>query len=283
MFLCKSCGRRPVKSYSGSRAFKRLFNEYTDGKQTLEQLGNKYGLTKKTVQKYLDSYTLSILEKDCSKISVVGLDCTFFGRGYGIVLVRCPINSLNIFWKEITTENKEVYEEAKQVLLEHGVNLKAVVLDAKHGIKEVFKSYIVQICQFHQHQIVRRYLTNNPMTEAGKELLLISQGLTRLSENMFRQLLSEWYQKHQDFLKERTTNPVTGKWNYTHRRLRSAYRSLKNNLPYLFSFERYPELQIPNTNNSLEGTFSRIKQLLNNHHGLKKNRRYKFIQALLNK
>jgi len=70
-------------------------------------------------------------------------------------------------------------------------------------------------------------------------------------------------------LKEKTVNPETNKWFYTHKRLRSVYRSLKTNLPYLFTYQKYPELNIPNTTNSLDGTFSNFKSLPRIHRGLK--------------
>ena len=67
----------------------------------------------------------------------------------------------------------------------------------------------------------------------------------------------------------KTYNLKTGKWNYTHKRLRSAYRSLKTNLSYLFTYKNYLELNIPNTTNSLDGgLFSPMKMLLKIHRGI---------------
>ena len=57
--------------------------------------------------------------------------------------------------------------------------------------------------------------------------------------------LDLWYEKWKDFLNERTINPQTNKSFYTHKRLRSAYRSLKTNLPWLFTWYDYIELGIP--------------------------------------
>jgi len=58
-------------------------------------------------------------------------------------------------------------------------------------------------------------------------------------------------------------------WHYTHKRLRSAYRSLRNNLPYLFTYRKYPQLNIPNTTNALDGgLFSPLKDLLKVHRGI---------------
>ena len=175
-----------------------------------------------------------------------------------------------------------MYEEARRYLEDAGFNIQAVILDAKHGIKEVFSDLVVQICQYHQQQIVVRYLTTRPKTGAGLELKMLAGALTKMDEELFASLLDAWYEKWSVFLKERTYKPDGKHWSYTHQRIRAAYRSLVTNLPYLFVYQKYPELNIPNTNNSLEGFFSKMKRLLNNHNGLKCWRRFRLIIALLN-
>jgi hypothetical protein len=262
---------------------KNLFQEYVFGKQTLKQLGGKYCRTPKTIRKYLDRYQETQPGTPVVRSVVIGIDCTFFGRGCGIIVVRCPALKKNLYWKQVTTENKAVYEEARRYLEEAGFIIQAVILDAKHGIKEVFSDLIVQICQYHQYKIVMRYLTNKPKTEAGQELKALIGVLTDIDEKLFTALLDAWHEKWSVFLKERTDNQDGKHWTYTHRRMRAAYRSLRTNLPYLFSYERYPELKIPNTNNSSEGSFSELKRLLNNHHGLKLVRRYTIIETILNR
>jgi hypothetical protein len=141
---------------------------------------------------------------------------------------------------------------------------------------------VIQICQYHQQQIVGRYLTAKPKSEAGLELKLLADSLTKIDESLFTELLKIWHEKWRGFLTERTYKSDGKHWWYTHKRIRTAYRSLITNLPYLFSYQRYPELKIPNTNNSLEGYFSKLKRLLNNHNGLKRWRRYRLIETILN-
>ncbi|MGD9577531.1 MAG: hypothetical protein AB7Y74_04705 [Syntrophorhabdus sp.] len=85
------------------------------------------------------------------------------------------------------------------------------------------------------------------------------------------------------FLKERTVDTSTGRWHYTHRRLRSAYRSLRINLPYLFTYQKYPELAIPNTTNALDGTFAHLKELVNIHRGAGIILKTKIITEILQK
>ena len=105
--------------------------------------------------------------------------------------------------------------------------------------------------------------------------------MTQTDKESFSGMLNEWYQKWENFLKAKTINEQTRKWSYTHKRLRSAYRSLKSNLPYLFTWYDYPELNIPNTTNSLEGFFSSLKIKLQVHAGLKIKRKLKFINEFL--
>ncbi len=79
-------------------------------------------------------------------------------------------------------------------------------------------------------------------------------------------------------MNKRSFSPKTGKSFYTHKRLRSAYFSLKNNLLYLFNHLEYKELGVPNTTNMLDGFFSDLKNKLRNHNGLNLERKKKFIE-----
>jgi hypothetical protein len=280
--LCKGCGYQFVHRYRSKVWQDQLFQDYVFGKQTLKQLAEKHGRSIKTIQKYLDQRSTAQNNGMKAQPVVIGLDCCFFGRGYGIIVARCPSLKKNLYWKEITTESKAVYTEARRYLEQNGFKILAVVIDAKYGIKEVFADLIVQICQYHQQQIVQRYLTTRPKTPAGQELKIIADSLTYLDNNSFSGILEEWHKQWRSLLAEKTYSVDGDHWWYTHRRLRAAYRSLHTNLPYLFEYRQHTDLQIPNTNNSLEGFFSKLKQLLNNHHGLKQWRRYKLIETVLN-
>ena len=80
-------------------------------------------------------------------------------------------------------------------------------------------------------------------------------------------------------LYERSISITKNKSFYAHKRLRSAYLSLRRNLPYLFVFEEYKELDIPNTTNALDGIFSELKRQLRNHNGLAFKRKQKVIDG----
>lgn len=197
------------------------------------------------------------------------------------MIFREPNLKRNLIWKEIHQETPGQYEQLKLELEIMGFNVKAVVLDGKRGARQVFSGIPVQMCQFHQIAIINRYLTRKPILEASQELRRIALRLTSSTKKEFIQLLDDWYEKWQEFLKEKTINPFTNKWCYTHKKLRSAYRSLKTNLPFLFTYQKYPELTIPNTCNSLDGSNTTLKSLLRIHRGINRQSRYKIICQIL--
>jgi len=212
---------------------------------------------------------------------VVVADATFFTRSYGILRFRDPNSKQNLIWKEIHSETPGQYEQLKNELEIQGYWIKAAVLDGKRGVRNIFSGIPVQMCQFHQVAIVNRYLTTRPVLEAGKELRQIALRLTKSDEKEFTKLLDDWHAKWKKFLKEKTSNPFTNQWHYTHKRIRSAYRSLNTNLPYLFVYQKYPELMIPNTCNSIDGSNTTLKNLLRIHRGMNRKNRYKMICQIL--
>lgn len=221
----------------------------------------------------------TVVISPCEIVAVI--DCVFFGRTSGFLVVRDPHRHRNVYWMKITSETIAEYQYARDTLEAQGFALRAVVADGKPGIRGVFHNLPIQMCHFHQKAIITRHLTQRPKLQAGKELKELIKYLCNADEKWFSQALSEWHAKWQDFLKERTVDTETGRWHYTHKRLRSAYRSLKTNLPYLFTYKRYPELNIPNTTNSLDGMFAYLKELTRIHRGLKPDLKYKIALEIL--
>ena len=128
---------------------------------------------------------------------------------------------------------------------------------------------------------VTKYLTRRPETLAGQELRSIMLQLPRSNEKEFTKLLADWKKEWNEFITDKTYVTGTKYWYYTHKKVRGACLSLERNLPYLFTYQKYPELKIPNTTNSLDGSFSHLKDKIKIHHGLRRDRRYKMIQEIL--
>ena len=205
-------------------------------------------------------------------------DATFFSRTDGVLTFRA--NKKNILWKFICSETIHTIGECLEELKTKGFQFKSFTIDGRRGViqllESIFPGIPIQLCHFHQAQIIRRYTTCQPKTSCGKELKKLMSQLTLLDEEAFSEKYFTLHEKYKEFLKEKNENKQ-----YVHRRLRSAFRSLKSNLPYLFAYKKYPNLGIPNTTNTCDGSFAHWKQKLKIHRGLKKHRRNKMVNYLL--
>jgi hypothetical protein len=279
-YLCHACGRSFRNTRKPSRRRSALWRDFLQNRSIVSQLAKDYGRSVHWIRKELRAYELPKPVIVPDKIVAI-MDCVFFKRSSGYLVVRNAHNSSNVYWSEIESETINEYQCARNTLEGQGFSLKAIVIDGRPGVRKLFDDLPVQMCHFHQKAIITRYLTRRPKLEASKELREIVHVLCNTNEQMFTYAIDEWHEKWNEFLKERTVEPVTGRWHYTHKRLRSAYHSLRSNLPYLFTYQKYPELNIPNTTNSLDGSFAHLKGLIQVHRGLKIDLKRKLILSIL--
>ena len=207
-------------------------------------------------------------------------DATFFGREYGFLVFHD--NDKVVYFYEIKTENIADIRRGFRKLQSKGYAFKSFTVDGKRGVitmlKKEFPNVPIQFCHFHQQAIIRRYITNNPKTECGIDIKILMRDLKHITKEEFRLRLKELEQSHADFIAEKNEK---GEWK--HKRIRSAIRSLKTNLPYLFAYKLHTELGIPNTTNRLEGLFAHMKEKVKMHRGLRLDRKKKMIQFILSK
>ena len=255
-----------------------LYEEYQKGKQTYEQLAHKYNCSTKTIKRRLDKYIPLALKAEPRAVIVL-MDTTYWGRIFGVMLFRDSITKKNLLKYYVKSETVGKYKEGVSELIKMGFEIKSIVCDGKPGLLKGFGSIPVQMCQFHQKQIVKRYLTKRPKLLASQELQQVVDMLCITDKESFEGGLKTWYLKWKDFINERTLNPENGKSYYTHKRLRSAYRSLNKNLENLFVWYDNYDLKIPNTTKGIDGHFSDLKNKLRNHNGLSEYRKKKFIDS----
>jgi hypothetical protein len=206
------------------------------------------------------------------------IDATFFGRSYGFLCVKSGHRML--YFREIRTESIAVLEECLNALEKAGFRLASCTIDGKRGfvnlLKKRYPALPVQMCHFHQQAIVRRYITSNPKTQCGIELQQLMRGLSHDEPQDFIDALFALKARHKDFLLERNEAGEL-----VHKRLRSAVRSLVVNLPYLFVYKEIRGINIPHTTNSLEGTFSHLKEKIKIHRGLCQRRKKNAAKFIL--
>jgi len=249
-----------------------------------KELSEKYGKSHKTLRKHFDEFSSVTGElKLINKPVVLILDATFFGRGYGILLARTP--EIVLLWEEIVSETVQVYSSFLDSLEAAEYTFSGFVIDGRRGVRKLlerrFPQIPIQFCQFHQIQIVKRYIPRKAQTEAARSLRRIALSLAKVSELEFINSLDAWHLKYEGFLNEKSPSEGGRKWCYTHGRLRSAYRSIRTNLPYLFTYQNKPVSGMPNTTNHCDGLFSHIKQKVLIHRGISKQRRKKMIDYML--
>jgi len=206
------------------------------------------------------------------------MDATYWGWRFGVVVFK-DFRTKKILWHKYIRKKETLsdYQEGVDWLIVNGFIIEGIVCDGLRGMFSLFSPYPVQMCQFHQISIIRRYLTKQPDLQASKELLSLVKTMTHTDKEQFISMFSDWEHKWDNFLKERSLDKKTGKTSYTHKRLRSAYLSLKRNMKELWTFSDCDKIGIPHTNNALEGTFTDLKTKLRNHNGLAENRRKVFV------
>ena len=280
MYKCKDCGRQ---FRGGERRDKsQVITDYVEGKQTREQLAAKYGVSSKTIGRDLEGMRyVQKISKD--RQVVIQMDTTYWGRGFGLMAIKDALRKKVLWRKYVTHETIADYMEGVQWLRGKGFRIYGVVIDGMRGLAQALRPYPVQLCQFHQMLTVRHYLTQEPDLDASRELLELVNRITRMDKESFVREFGEWYDRHKDVVDERVHDRRIKRKTppYMCPRLRSAYLSVKRNMPLLWTFQDFPNIGLPNTNNGLEGIFSDIKTKLRVHSGLSREHRKKLIDEYL--
>jgi len=255
-----------------------LWSLYSSGKQTYAQLAERFCCSTRTIQRMVDKVSI-VKRKEFSSLAVVIMDTTYFGRGFGVMVFKNSLDGVVLYKQYVRYETNALYLAGISEIRRRGIAIEGIVCDGRQGLFGLFGDIPIQMCQFHMIQIVLRYLTRKPKTQAAIELKKLTLKLTKQTKYEFINCLNNWHLRWCDYLNERSKSPSTSKTTYTHKRLRSAYLSLIRHLPYLFTFEEHKELIIPNTTNALDGQFANLKNKLRNHNGLSKVRKMKFIDG----
>ena len=254
-----------------------LYEEYVKGKQTLSEIAEKHGISVSTVQRRIRKvHSTRIVSK--YKEVVILMDATYWGRNFGVLLIVDAYRK-RLLWRKFLDKKETIadYLEGIEWLRENNFIIRGIVCDGLRGLAQSLSQYKVQYCQFHQVKTVVEYLTKNPQTEAGQELLKIAYLLCHTDKESFEGMLEMWHTKWDRWLKQRSLDRKTGKKVYTHRRVRSAYFSMKRNMKWLWTYYDYPDTPIPNTNNILEAINTDLKSKLRVHNGMSKRYRILFI------
>jgi len=261
------------------RDYVRHYHDWLFSRRTLSEIAAACAISVPTLRKYFDVLPLpEACEPALDRAINLVIDVTFFGRDYGYL---CFSDTHRIiYFQEVKTESVQALRDGMNVLNRAGYRFKSFTLDGKRGfiqtLQRLYPHVPIQMCQFHQKAIIRRYTTNNPKSVCGADLKELMRRFGHQDPQIWIDDLFALHDKHKAFLAEKNERRE-----FTHQRLRSAFRSLKTHLPYLFVCEEIPQANIPNTTNHLEGTFAHLKEKIKIHRGLKSHRKKKAIQYIL--
>lgn len=281
-YKCNDCGRRFDGGIRRSKA--QVITDYIEGKQTLEQLAVKYQVSERTIARDLEDMRY---KQKISKYKdvIIQMDTTYWGRHFGLMVIKDSLRNKILWRKYVTHETIADYLEGVTWLERQGFQIYGIVIDGMYGLMQALRRYPVQMCQFHQQMIVRRYLADDPDLDASRDLLALINSITVMDKYDFINAFTEWHKKYKDVLDERVHDRRIKRKTppYMRPRLRSAYLSIKRNMYWLWTCYDYSDRIIPNTNNGLEGIFSDIKSKVRVHSGITKEHRKKLIDEYISR
>lgn len=286
-FKCKNCNVFFTRNDPIQRLENRFvwFRKWILERQTFKTLSRDSGLSIDTLQRVFYAFLekspqVRILQR---KNVHLRIDATYFKRFCAV----CYQDHEDGYTQLIRFSDGEHFEEIAEDLsnlIQLGVHIESITTDGHKSILKAIKKSlpdaIVQRCLVHIQRMCLLWLTRFPKHLAGIELRkLVLQLLAIKTDNdrlyWTREFL-RWQQHHKDYLQEKTFNPNTGRYWYTHKLLRRSYLTIKRALPNMFHYLNNPK--IPSTTNGIEGFFSHLKNHLDLHRGLTSQHRINFIK-----
>lgn len=273
---CLACKTNTVRKRKDNRERTRLslFVRWLTSKATLEEVADDAVVSIQTLHTWFRLFWLSPPKPKPTSTRVLVLDATSVVPRQCMLLIagdndRCePVS-----WMPTVRECHEAWFKFLMDLMWAGVEPSVVVCDGQRGllkaINEVWPKTKIQRCLVHVIRQASNWLTQNPKTRTGYELLILVRQLsairTKRQKRRWIRSFRYWDRKHELFLKERTY-ASSGRWWYTHRILRGTRSLLRNAIPDLFRF--VTDSSIPRTSNHVEGGLNaRIKELFRCHRG----------------
>lgn len=286
-YKCKKCGIFFTRNDPGQRLENRFvwFKKWILERQTFKTLSRDSGLCIDTLQRIFYTFlSQSPTVKIRKRAGVhLRLDATYFRQ----FCLLCYQDHDDGYTQLIRFSDGEHYDEIKEDLnnlIKLGVQIESITTDGHKSILKAIKKSIpdvvVQRCLVHIQRMCLLWLTRFPQHSSGVELRkLVTQLLWIKSENdriYWTQELQHWYDRHRDYLQQKTIHHPTGRYWYTHKLLRRSYFTIKRALPNMFHYLVNPA--IPSTTNGIEGFFSHLKNHLDLHRGLTVRHRIDFIK-----
>ena len=169
-----------------------LWNEFVFSYRGYSSLSRQFKLSAPTIQKYLDNFKPSASlsktnKKKLPKSAVIIVDTVYLsGRSFGVIIVRNANTGKTLDRMYILSETINHFVTLVEKVKAMGILIRAIVVDGRPGMLKAYSTIPTQMCQFHQIQIVTRYVTTRPKLIAGKQLRRIVLMLTTKERYVFK-------------------------------------------------------------------------------------------------
>ncbi len=285
-FKCNSCFYQWIERRGGSKKdYLKAYWRWIIDRRTISQICTDLDVSYPKLIKEFDALDEisdglqeDALEDRFQQINLI-IDATFFGRNYGFLILR-DIRRV-LYFKEIKTESIKHFRDGLIAVRDAGYRIQSVTIDGRRGyinnIRKLLGNIPIQMCLFHQKLIIRRYITDKPQSQCGKDL---KELMRLLCKPEFHQEFIDRF----DFLQTKYHGLLHQRnhlGHYKNNNLRAAFRSINTNMMYLFTYSDWKDLNIPSTINRLEGAFGHLKSDMKIHRGLSENRKKKAVRFYL--
>ena len=261
------------------------FKKWILERQTYKTLTRDSGYSKDTLQRTFyaileQAPVIKIIKRNDVNLR---MDATYFKK----FCLVCYQDDFDGYTQLIRFTDKEDYLEIKEDLenlIKLGVQIESVTTDGHKSILKAIKNALpeakVQRCLVHIQRMCLIWLTRYPKHSAGQELrklvLMLLKIKTQNDKMFWIQEFNDWFERHKEYINQKTVNLETDRYWYTHKLLKRSHSTIKSALPNMFHY--LINSKIPKTTNGIEGYFSHLKNHLDIHRGLTTKNRMNFIK-----
>jgi len=90
------------------------------------------------------------------------MDTSYWGSNFGVMLFKDAYSGENLLKYYVDYETNKQYKNGIEELKKRGFEIQAIVCDGRRGLFQLFDNIPIQMCQYHQAAIIRRYITKKP-------------------------------------------------------------------------------------------------------------------------
>ena len=126
-----ACGKQFIDSPRLEPA--AVWQQYTQGKQTYQQLAAKYNCSVRTIQRKIDAAETRRHTTFPSVVNVV-MDTTYFGRKLGVMVFKDSISGQILYKLYVRQETNRLYLSGIEEISRRGIKVQAIICDGRKGL-----------------------------------------------------------------------------------------------------------------------------------------------------